>query len=76
MSKDPNNQFNRLIERLNAKIKNNKKLQLRYVEDITNLIGSDYLFCLNDMLILIYFFDGYRGIYFEFFLSYSFGNNL
>ena len=60
MSKDPNNQFNRLIERLNAKIKNNKKLQLRYVEDITNLIGSDYLFCLNDMLILIYFFDGYR----------------
>ena len=36
-----------IIERLNAKIKNNKKLQLRYEKDFTNYIGSYYLFCLK-----------------------------
>jgi len=36
-----------IIERLNAKIKNNKKLQLRYEKYIDNYKGLYYLFCLK-----------------------------
>jgi hypothetical protein len=39
-----------IIERLNAKIKNNKKLQIRYEKNITNYIGLYYLFCLKLLL--------------------------
>ena len=36
-----------IVERLNAKIKSSKKLQLRYEKDIANYIGFYYLFCLK-----------------------------
>ena len=38
-----------IIERLNAKIKNNKKLQLRYEKDICNYEGLYYLFCIKNL---------------------------